>query len=317
MKKAVILESLGISDDYLKALMLPFEREGVKFSVYARTDDRGELIRCCRGADALILCNMPLPEEVLRACPSVRFIDVGFTGVDHIGLAAARERGITVSNASGYANEAVAELVIGAALSLLRRIPQMDARCREGQDAAGFVGAELMGKTVGIVGYGRIGRRTGELFHAFGAKILAQSRHWRSDIPDYVCQTTLEELLSRADIVALHCPLNESTRHLLDRKRLALMKPSAFLINAARAAVVEETALLDALDRHTIAGAAIDVFSSEPPLDPNLPLLHRDNVLLTPHIAYASEQSMLRRAEIVFENLRAFQEGRAQNVVPL
>ena len=314
MKNVVILESLGISDSELKAFEAAFAGE-VRFTEYAKTTDIPQLIREAQGADALILANMLLPGEVIRACEKLRFIDVAFTGVDHVGLDAAREKGITVSNASGYSNEAVSELVIGMAISLMRHIPETQERVRNGGTKDGLVGWELKGKTVGIVGLGKIGTRTAELFHAFGAKLLAHSRTVHTDAPDYVEQAGLEELLRRADIVALHCPLNDATRGLIGEAELALMKPNALLVNAARGPVVDEAALAAALRGGRIGGACLDVFASEPPLDPAAPLLHTPRTLVTPHVAFATRESMSLRAEIVFDNLRAWMDGRQQNVI--
>ena len=174
--KVAIMEGLGISESELAARKAPFEAEGVVFSDFARTGDVSVLIEEARDADVMILANMPMPAAVLRACPRLKFVDVAFTGVDHVGLDAARERGIAVSNASGYSNEAVAELVLGTVLSMARNLRAVEDRCRAGGTKDGLVGWELKGKTVGIVGLGKIGTRTAELFHAFGAKLLAHSR---------------------------------------------------------------------------------------------------------------------------------------------
>ena len=311
----VIMESLGVSAEELARRKKPFEEKGVVFTEYAKTTDPARLVEEAKDADVMILANMPMPADVLRACPKLKFIDVAFTGVDHVGLEAARERGIAVSNASGYSNEAVAELVLGMALSLARNVRQVEDRCRTGGTKDGLVGWEIRGKTVGIIGLGKIGSRTAQLFHAFGARILANSRTHHEDAPDYVRQVTREELLRESDIVVLHCPLNDSTRGLIDAKKLAMMKPTALLINAARGPVVVEADLAEALEKGVIAGAGIDVFDREPPLDPASPILHAPNVLVTPHVAFATRESMSLRAEIVFQNLADWMEGRQSNTV--
>lgn len=313
--KVVIMEGLGISAQELAARKAPFEAQGVEFADYPRTTDPAKLIAQAQDADAMILANMPMPAEVLRACPKLRFIDVAFTGVDHVGLEAARERGIAVSNASGYSNEAVSELVLGTVLSMARNLRAVEDRCRAGGTKDGLVGWELKGKTVGIIGLGKIGTRSAELFHAFGAKLLASSRTRHKDAPDYVEQTTLEALLRRADIVVLHCPLNASTRGLINAERLAMMKPTSLLVNVARGPVVDEAALVDALERGAIAGACLDVFPAEPPLDPKTPIVSAPHTLLTPHVAFATKESMSLRAEIVFDNLRAWMDGKQKNKV--
>ena len=255
--KVVIMESLGISEQELKECQKPFEEKGVVFESFAKTSDKDTLIAEAEDADAMILANMPMSAEVLRACPNLKFIDIAFTGVDHVGLEAAKERGIAVSNASGYSNEAVSELVLGMVLSLARNMREVEGRCREGKNKDGLVGWELKGKTVGIIGLGRIGSRTAELFHAFGCDILAQSRTIHKEVPPYVKQVPQEELLAKSDIVVLHCPLNDSTRGMIDAKKLAMMKTSAMLINVARGPVVVEEDLAEALHKGVIACAGL------------------------------------------------------------
>lgn len=313
--KIVLLESLGIDAARLQAYSKPFTDAGHTFLAYEKHTDPAVQIKRAKDADALIIANMPLSGEVIRACEKLRFIDVAFTGVDHVDLAAVREKGIRLSNAAGYSTQAVAELSLCLMLSLLRNVPQVEARCRAGQTKDGLVGSELAGKTVGIVGVGAIGARVAALCHAFGCRILGYKRHVRGDEPEYIEFVPLDELLSRADIVSLHCPLNDQSRHLIDADALAKMKPSAYLINAARGPVVDSAALAKALNDGQIAGAGIDVFETEPPLTADHPLLGCPNTILTPHVAFASAQSMEARAKIVFENLAGWLEGTPHNVV--
>ena len=313
--KIAIMESLGISQAELDALKAPFEEQGHTFAQFARTTDVNTLIQEAEQADVMILANMPMPAAVIDACPNLKYIDIAFTGVDHVAMDAARQRGITVSNASGYSNEAVAELGIGLALGLLRNIPQVEQRCRAGQTKDGLVGCELKGKTVGIIGYGKIGKRSAELYHAFGCQVLAYSRSKHPDCPDYVEETDFDDLLSRSDVVVLHCPLTDATRGLIDAQALSKMKNSAILLNLARGPVVVENDLVHALEDGVIAGAGIDVFDVEPPLNVEQPILHAKNVIVTPHVAFATKESMLLRAEIVFNNLAAWLAGKPTNVV--
>ena len=315
--KVAIMESLGVSAETMARLKKPFEDEGVVFEEFAKTGDVATLIDEAKDADVMILANMPMPAEVLRACPKLRFVNIAFTGVDHVGLDAARERDMAVSNASGYSNEAVSELVFAMVLSLARKLGAVEKRCREGGTKDGLVGWEVKGKTVGIVGLGKIGTRTAELFHAFGAEVLASSRTVHADAPAYVTQLPLDELLAKSDIVVLHCPLNASTRGLIDGEKLARMKSDAILINVARGPVVVEADLAAALEKGVIAGAGIDVFDVEPPLDPASPLLNVPNALVTPHVAFATKESMVLRAEIIFDNLRAWMDGKQKNIVKL
>ena len=313
--KIAILESLGVSRQEMEMRKKPFEDMGHTFVEYPKTTDKETLIAELSGADAMIIANMPMPSEVIAAADSLKFIDVAFTGVDHVGLDARREKKIAVSNASGYSNEAVSELVLGMVLSIARNMRAVEDRCRAGGTKDGLVGWEIKGKTVGIVGPGNIGKRTAEIFNAFGAKILANSRTVHAGAPEYVEQTSLDDLLSRSDIVVLHCPANESTKGLINKDKLALMKSSAILINAARGPVVVTRDLADALNNGAIAAAGIDVFDKEPPLSDTEPLLRCKNCLVTPHVAFATKESMSLRAEIVFDNLAAWLSGKQKNII--
>lgn len=313
--KVVIMEDLGVSKQVLDDLKKPLEAKGCQFFDYEKTSDTAVLIEQAQDADAMILANMPMPAEVINACEKLKFIDIAFTGVDHVAMDAARAKKVDVSNATGYSNEAVAELAVGLAIGLMRNIPQTENRCRNGQTKAGLVGCEIKGRKIGIIGLGNIGKRSAELFHAFGAHILACSKSVHSDYPEYITQVTMDQLLEESDIVVLHCPLNDSTRGMIDKNQLNKMKKSAYLINLARGPVVVAQDLADALNQDVIAGAAIDVFEKEPPLDASEPLLSAKNTILTPHIAFASEESMQLRAQIVFNNLESWLNGTPVNVI--
>ena len=313
--KIVLLESLAVSDEVLQKYTRDLEQKGHNFCAYSRCDDEAALCERAKDADILMLANMPLKGSVIRQCTHLQFIDVAFTGVDHVDLQAAKEMHAAVSNASGYSNESVAELALGMAIDCLRNVEAVSARCRQQGMKEGLVGRELGGKTVGIIGFGKIGRRAAELFHAFGCPILAYDSNPIAQMPDYVQQTSLDELLRRADVVSLHCPLVESTRGLMNAERISMMKHRAILINTSRGPVVDSQALADALNSGHLAAAAVDVFEMEPPIPQEHPLLNAKNCLVTPHIAFASEESMLRRAEIVFDNLHAFLHGEQKNVI--
>lgn len=311
----VLLESLGILDSLLNEYAKPLIKAGHHFAAYQKDTDPEVQIQRAGQADIIMIANMPLSGQVISACEHLKFIDVAFTGVDHVDLEAARSRGIKVSNAAGYSTEAVAELTICLILSLLRNVPQVEARCREGKTKDGLVGCELMGKTVGIIGAGAIGIRAAELCSAFGCKVLAYKRRLTGNEPSFIEFVSLEELLSRADIVSLHCPLNDDSRHLINRETIGKMKKGAYLINAARGPVVDSNALAEALDTGYLSGAGIDVFETEPPLDPAHPLLRSKNTIVTPHVAFASEQSMEARAKIVFDNITNWMEGCQSNII--
>lgn len=312
--KIVIMESLAVGEDSLNELKRPFEQQGHRFECFARTADTEKMIAQAKDADAMIIANMPLPAQVIAGCEKLKFIDVAFAGVDHVAMDKARELGITVSNAVGYSTQSVAELGVAMTLSLLRNLTQVEQRCRRLGTKDGLVGNELMGKTVGILGLGNIGRRSAQLYNAFGCRVIAHSRTTHPDCPSYVTEVGFDELLQQSDVLVLHCPLNNSTRGLINAKALAKMKPSAILVNLARGPVCVSADLAAALNNGVIAAAAIDVFDKEPPLSADEPLLSAKNTLLTPHVAFATAESMVLRAQIVFENLSAWLNGTPQNV---
>ncbi len=310
-----VLESLAVGAEELKSAMEPFVREGHTFSVYERTSDLSVLRQEMQGAQAVILANMPLPEAALSAASELRFIDIAFTGTDHVAVDYAHRRGIKVSNASGYSTGAVSELALALALAVYRHIPAQDRAARSGRDKTGLMGQELSGKTVGIVGTGKIGLRSAALFRALGCRVIGTSRHCTGGERSGIAHMPLEDLLRQSDLVLLHCPLTEETRGLIGERALRCMKKSAVLINVARGPVVDTAALYEALKTGKIAGAGIDVFDTEPPLDPSSDLVQLPNVVLTPHSAYFTQEAMQQRLEIVFGNLRAFLEGRMENEV--
>ena len=314
--KIVLLESLGIPAELLKSYADKLEAKGHTFAAYEKNTDAQVQIDRAQDADVIMIANMPLKGEVIRACKNLKFINVAFTGVDHVDLAAAKEMGVKVSNASGYSTQSVAELALGMMLSLLRNVPQVEERCRAGKTKDGLVGTELRGKTVGIVGAGAIGQNTGRLCKAFGCKVIAYNHR-----PKQAAEGTIDEfvdldtLTRESDIISLNCPLNDSTRGMFDFGRIAMMKKTAILINVARGPVVDSRALADALNEGRIAGAGIDVFETEPPLDVNHPLLHTPTTIVTPHVAFASKESMALRAQIVFDSLDSFLAGKQVNVI--
>jgi len=312
--KIVLLEGLGVSDQVIRKHADKLEQLGHTFIAYPKDTDPQVQLDRSRDADVVMLANMPLSPLVVEQCPKLKFIDVAFTGVDHIPMDAAKAKGIAVSNASGYATQAVAELALSFMIQLLRNVSKTEEKCRQGGTKDGLVGNLLCGKTVGIVGAGAIGKKTAALCKAFGCHVIAFNR---SPVNDAAIdeQVTLEELLERADIVSLHCPLTPQTKGLIGAEQLAGMKASAILINTARGAVVDSTALAQALKDGSIAGAACDVFETEPPLPLDHPLLHCPNTIVTPHIAFASVESMEMRADIVFENLYSWLNGKQLNPV--
>ncbi len=277
-----------------------------------RTTDEAELVARCRDAEIVVIGNVPFPKTVLEQCPQLKMLAVAFTGVDHVDIDFCHARGIVVSNCSGYATVATAELAIGLLLSLQRNLVACDAATRRGATKAGLEGFELHGKTLGIIGTGAIGSHMAKLAQAFGMKVIAHSRTVRDNGLTY---KELDDVLAEADAVSLHVPVTAETRGLIGVRELQLMKKSAVLINVARGPVVDNTALAEALNAGTIAGAGIDVFDMEPPIPADYPLMQAKNIILTPHVAYATAESMIKRAEIEFANISAFLDGTPQNVV--
>lgn len=311
--KIVLLESLGVSKDVMDDFSSQLQSMGHDFVAYDKTTDAEQQKEQVKGAEIIIIANMPLCGEVIRSCENLKFIDVAFTGVDHVDLEAAKEMGVAVSNASGYSNQSVAELAICMMLELLRNVKQVEVRCRNGATKDGLVGCELSGKTVGIVGTGEIGGRVAMLAKAFGCKVLGYRRTPKEG--DGITYCSLEELLKESDIVTLHCPANASTKDLINKEKLALMKSSAFLINTARGPVVNQEDLVAALNEDVIAGAGIDVFDIEPPLPVDHVLLQAKNVMVTPHIAFATKESMIFRKDIVLNNIVQWEKGNQINIV--
>lgn len=311
----VLLESLGIAPSLLETYANELRQQGHVFTAYEKDTSPQVQIERGKEADIIMIANMPLTGEVIRACKNLKYIDVAFTGVDHVDLEAAKEMGVQVSNAAGYSTQAVAELALTMMISLLRNVPQVEERCRNGQTKDGLVGCELHGKTVGIIGAGAIGMRTAALCHAFGCTVLGNKRHVTGNEPEWMTFLPLEELLAKSDIVSLHCPLNDSTKELINEDRIALMKDGAYLINTARGPVVDSQALANALASGKLSGAGIDVFEMEPPVPTDHPLLHSKNTIVTPHVAFATEEAMEIRASIVFDNIKTWLSGSQQNVI--
>jgi D-3-phosphoglycerate dehydrogenase len=244
-------------------------------------------------------------------------ISVWQTGYDHIDIEAANEAGVIVSNVPSYAFDAVAELVFAFAISLLRKIHVADRKIREGKfDWKDYVGNQLMGKTIGVLGTGNIGIRVIQIAHGFNMNILSVTRHSNPSKETRlgIKFVDMDTLLKESDIVTLHVPLTPETEKMIGEAELNKMKSSAILINTARGKVVDEDALIKALKERRIRGAGLDVFEREPlPIDS--PLMELENVMLTPHIAFLSEESLEECTYLCVENVEMFTKGETQNVV--
>ena len=313
--KIVLLEPLGVPKERIESLAAPFVKAGHEFTPYfALASDESEQLDRVKDADVIIMANHPLSSDVIEKCENLKYISVAFVGIDHIGKDACRAKGINISNAAGYCDDAVAELSVGLAMDCLRNISAVNDVIRHGGTKDGLVGHELRGKTVGIIGTGRIGRATAKLFKAFGCSMLGYSRTKNEEAEaEGIRYVSLDELLKQSDIETVHTPLTDETKNLLGRDKITLMKESAILINTSRGPVVDNTALAEALNEGRLAGAGIDVFDGEPPLAENYPLLHARNTVCTPHVGFATIESIDRRAEIVFDNVAKWLEGTVQN----
>ncbi|WP_446936963.1 2-hydroxyacid dehydrogenase [Lysinibacillus fusiformis] len=313
-----LLEPLNVSDSIIEKLAEPIKQAGHEFVYYnEKTTDRAELARRSEGADVIMIANNPYPTEVIDQNANLKLINVAFTGVDHVGIGQARNQDVMVCNAAGYANQAVAELTIGLVLDVYRHITQGDKEIHADNFPGAFQGSEIKGKTVGLIGTGKIGMMTARLFKAFGAKIVASDQSRRNPAAEVlgIEYMELDELLAQSDIVSLHIPLLSSTKGLISKEKLELMKESAILINCSRGPIVDNDALADALNEGRIAGAGIDVFDMEPPIPGDYKLLQAKNAILTPHVGFLTNEAMELRAKIAFDNTMAFIEGKPQNII--
>ena len=301
----VCVESLGIPQKRFEQLKEHYASMGHAFTYYLdRKEDEATLVERMRGADIVVVSNIKLSAAVLSQCPKLRYLSVAFTGLDHIDLGYCAEHNIAVQNAAGYSTTAVSELAVGMMLDLLRNILTLSESMLHGGSRGTFLGRELRGKTVGIVGTGAIGIATIRLLLAFGAKLIAYSRTEREEVKALgVEYLPLDALLRQSDIVSLHVPLNDETRGMIGERELKLMKPTALLVNTARGPVCDIPSVGKALVDGTIAGAAFDVFEKEPPLPLDHLLLSTRRCLVTPHVAFATEESFAARADIVFDHV--------------
>lgn len=312
--KIVILEPIGIKTEKLASLVADFNLVDCELISYDnRPKDNSETIKRTLDANIIVLSNLPVPEQVIHECKNLKMISVAFAGVDHIPMELCRKKNIIVSNAAGYSNHAVAELAIGSAIHLFRKLKWCDQQTRNGSDRENFLGSELYGKTFGIIGLGQIGQEVAKLANAFGCNVLAYNKSAKNI--SYVKQVDLVTLLRTSDIVSLHVPLTENTKDLIGKSELEFMKSSSILINTARGPVINYFELKKALDENKIAGAAIDVYEKEPPLDRDYPLFDSPNTILLPHIGYATKEAIQFRAEIVIENIKKWLEGKPQNIM--
>lgn len=315
--KISLIEPLNVSKELIDKFESEIHSLGHEFRYYDdKTTDINELRRRSDGQDIVMIANNPYPKEVIDSLEDLKLLNVAFTGVDHVDLDALKNKGAKLCNASGYSDIAVSELVIGLAINLFRNIKISDTSIRD--SGLPIMGRELSGKTLGILGTGNIGLRTAKLFDAFGSEILGYDLNENGKFLAIGGKyTSLEDILSKADILSIHLPNTKNTKGFIGEKELKMMKESSILINCARGPIIDNNALADALNNGVIAGAGLDVFDMEPPIPADYPLLNAKNTVLTPHIAYLTEESMVRRAEIAFDNTISFLKGEGKNLIDL
>lgn len=279
-----------------------------------------QLVERLNGAEIAISNKVVLDAEALRACPSLKLICVAATGYNNVDLQAAREQGVVVCNVRGYSTPSVVQQVFAMLLGLCRKLPQYHQAVNQGrwQQSEQFClldyqMTELNGKTLGIVGYGALGQAVAKVAECFGMRVLLAQRPGGEPQPG---RLPLAEILPQLDVLSLHCPLTAETRGLIGKDELASMKPGAMLINTARGGIVDEAALAGALRSGHLAGAGVDVLAQEPPVADN-PLLASDltNLIMTPHIAWASVEARQRLTDELQANIVAFNSGEPRNVV--
>ncbi|WP_105255782.1 D-2-hydroxyacid dehydrogenase [Pseudoalteromonas sp. T1lg75] len=312
--KIVMLDASTLGDNSLA----PIEALGQLHS-YALTRPQDVVARC-DDAEVIITNKVRLGAEQLKALPKLKLICVAATGTNNIDINAAQTQGIAVCNVAGYSTASVVQHTFTLISLLLNNLHRYIHDCRQGawQQSDMFCRldydiAELAGKKIAIIGHGELGQAVAKVAHAFDMQVLIAERRNQAPRPGRIA---FEQALAQADIITIHCPLNAETEQLINRETLALMQPSAVLVNTARGAIINEADLASALAEGTLAAAALDVLSEEP-ADPNNPLVRYrgDNLLLTPHIAWASSQARDRLIHQLALNIRAFADGEVRNRV--
>ena len=289
-------------------------------TVYDRTK-ADETVARAADADIVLTNKVIISREIIAQLPRLKYIGVLATGYNVVDIEAAHERGITVTNVPAYSTESVAQMVFAHLLTVTNRTEHYAIENRNGRWTKNpdfcywdFPHMELAGKTFGIVGLGNIGRRVAEIATAFGMHVKALTSKSADALPANIEKATLESILSTSDVLSLHCPLTDKTRHLINRETLQQMKPTAILINTGRGPLVDDQAVADALSGGRLAAFCADVLTEEPPKADN-PLLKQPNAYMTPHIAWASKEARVRLVQVATDNVRAFINGRPQNMV--
>ena len=287
-------------------------------------DDRTpkeETIHRAKDADIILTNKVCLWREELEQLPRLKYIGVTATGYNVVDVEEAHKRGIVVTNVPAYSTESVVQTVFAHLLTITNRTEHYAQEVREGQWVVSedfcywdTLLTELAGKTIGIVGLGNIGSRVAAVAHAFGMKVAAYTSKSADSLPDYITKLSLDDLFTHSDVITLHCPLTDSTRHLINRNTINQMKPSAIVINTGRGPLINEEDVAEALHDKRLQAYCADVLSEEPPKADN-PLLQCDKAFITPHIAWATHEARSRLVDVVINNVIAFVNGHSVNVV--
>lgn len=291
-----------------------------ELEIYDRTSPEQVLERSI-GAEALITNKTVLTSDHMDVLPNLKYIGVLATGYNVVDINAAKEHNIVVTNIPAYSTQSVAQMVFAHLLNITQRVgyyskENTNGRWAKNQDFCYWDTnlIELAGKKIGIVGFGNIGQATARIALAMDMKVLAYTSKNQADLPTGILKVDLDELFSVSDVISLHCPLTPETKELVNTKRLNMMKKNAILINTGRGPLINEKDLADALNKESIAGAGLDVLSTEPPLADN-PLLTAKNCFITPHIAWATYEARTRLMQIAIDNLKSYMEGNIKNNV--
>ncbi|NOU65271.1 D-2-hydroxyacid dehydrogenase [Paenibacillus sp. LMG 31461] len=292
-----------------------------ELTVYERTSE-SEIVERAAHADMVLTNKTPLSAQTLEQLPKLKYVGVLATGYNIVDVQAAKERGVVVTNVPAYSTHSVAQLVFALVLEFCHRVQRHSDSVLQGEWAGSVDFSysvspliELSGQTMGLIGLGQIGKQTALIAGAMGMKVIATGSGRTVPQPvEGIEWVTLDELLQRADVISLHCPLTPATNELINAERIAMMKPSAILINTARGGLLNEADVARALNEGRLAGAGLDVLTVEPP-KPDTPLLHAHNVIITPHIAWATKEARARLMAVASSNAQSFAEGRPVNVI--
>ena len=291
-----------------------------QLTVYERTKPEETVARAAE-ADIVLTNKVIIGKAEIEQLPHLKYIGVLATGYNVVDIKAAHERGIIVTNVPAYSTESVAQMVFAHLLTVTNRTEHYAIQNRAGRwtnnpdfSYSDTLLTEIAGKTIGIVGLGNIGKRVAQIALAFGLKVKAFTSKAAETLPDGIQKADMQELFSTADVISLHCPLTDNTKHLINADTIGLMKKTAIVINTGRGPLVDDQAVADALEDKRIAAYCADVLTEEPPRADN-PLLKQQNAYITPHIAWATVEARVRLLQVAIENVRAFLSGTPQNVV--